>query len=143
MKNLNSLYIVILCLFLGCGSTSSLKKETINSNLKVVDIEEYQYAYRFRVLEDKSKDTILIVSFKDNFYNKNNLKKPKGEDSKQIVTDNNYNFKLLLIKSQVSTMQQLGAFIIVEKDTLWKERSYKTMPKSYTAQNTIGLSIYE
>ncbi|MCF6298149.1 MAG: hypothetical protein L3J08_09250, partial [Flavobacteriaceae bacterium] len=110
---------------------------------KVTNIEEYEYAYRLKVLKDQSKDTIIIVSFKEKFYSKHNLKKPDSSGHKKIEINNNYNFKLLLIKPQVSNMEQLGAFIIVEKDTLWKERSYKTMPKSYTAQNTIGLIIYE
>jgi hypothetical protein len=143
MKYLSYTCSIVLFLFFGCNSTYYLKKEFASKYIKVIDIEEYKYAYLLKGIEYQSKDTIIIVSFKEKFYSKHNLKKPDDSGYKKVNINNYYSFKLLQIKPQVSNMEQLGAFIIVEKDTLWKGQSYKTMPKSHTAQNTIGLIIYE
>ena len=154
LKNLFSLLIVIiLSLFSGCCSSNNIEKEmikvnryrkkrTINTYLKVVDIKEYQGVYRLIVFDNKSKDTMIIVSLKDEFYDIHNFNKPEGKDTKQIIVGNNYKFKLLPIRTRVGVFAVSG-YIIVEKDTIWKEKFYENTPKSYVAQNTIGLSIYE
>ena len=35
-------------------------------------------------------------------------------------------------------MEQLGAYIVIENDTLWKSQTYKEIPPSFISHNTIG-----
>lgn len=129
-------------MFFGCNSSKNLQNEN-TVNLKVVGIKEYEYAYGLKTIGN-DKDTLLVISFKDEFYNKYSLKKPDIQGSVQEIKINNlYDFKLSLIKPQVSNMEQLGAFIIIENDTLCKGRNYKEIPKTYSAQNTINLLLSE
>ena len=49
-----------------------------------------------------------------------------------------YVFHLVEKKSTVSTMEQMGAFIVIENDTIWKSKNYKEVPISFISHNTIG-----
>ena len=130
-----------LVTLIACTVSKALIDESVDIRMNVIDIKEYEYVYRIKATEIKSQDTVLVMSFKSSFYIKNSLRKPNELSiaHNEIFTDQQYDFKVLPVKPQVSKMEQLGAFVVVEKDTLWKERSYLRMPKLYTAQNTLGL----
>lgn len=121
---------------MGCIST----KENIHYstlNCRVIHIQEYQQAFGFKVLDNK-KDTLLVISFKNSYYDKNNYKKPKLKLLKEIKIDQSYDFILSTKKPTVSTMEQLGAFIIIENDTICRGKSYKTLLSTFISHNTIG-----
>lgn len=133
MKNL---ICIIFIIFMGCVSTKN--KISYNTfHYKVVGIQEYQYAFAFKVLNDR-KDTLLVISLKDNYYDKYNHKKPKLKLVGKITIDKSYDFILSEKKPTVSTMEQLGAFIIIENDTVCKAKSYKELPLIFISHNTIG-----
>ena len=137
MKTLN--YLVLL-IFIGCIKINNKEPENItHQNISIIEIKEFDYSYRLKGI-NKLRDTILIISFKDKFYNKYRINKPTGSEEK-IQCKKEYYFKLVQIKLQASTMEQLGAFIIIEKDTLWKANSYKNIPPSYKSLNTNGSFI--
>ena len=137
MKTLN--YLVLL-IFIGCIKINNKEPENItHQNISIIEIKEFDYSYRLKGI-NKLRDTILIISFKDKFYNKYRINKPTGSKEK-IQCKKEYYFKLVQIKLQASTMEQLGAFIIIEKDTLWKANSYKNIPPSYKSLNTNGSFI--
>jgi len=144
MKKTSYIIYMVIGILLGCSSSKDLVEQSKNIRLNVIDIKEYEYVYRIKATESKSQDTVLVMSLKSSFYTKNNLKNPNKLSviESEILKGQQYNFKVLPVKPQVSKMEQLGAFVIVEKDTLWKEKSYKDMPKLYTAQNTLGLNLY-
>lgn len=105
-------------------------------NCRIIEIKEYQYAFRFKAL--KENDTILIISLKENYYTEYGYKKPILNDLEEIKINEKYDFYLTQKKPTVSTMEQLGAFIIIENDTLWKSKTYKEVPLSFISHNTIG-----
>ena len=61
---------LVFLTFILASCSSITKKNTDYSILKcnIIEIDEYQYAFRFMAL--KGKDTILIVSPKENYYDK-------------------------------------------------------------------------
>ncbi len=129
---------LIFFTFILASCSSITKKNTDYSILKcnIIEIDEYQYAFRFMAL--KEKDTILIVSPKENYYDKYGYKKPNLKHLKEIKVNKKYVFHLVEKKSTVSTMEQMGAFIVIENDTLWKSKNYKEVPISFISYNTIG-----
>ena len=106
-------------------------------NCHILEIEEYQYAFRFKAL-NKENDTILIISLKESYYDKYGYKKLILNNLQEIKLTEKYDFHLTQKKPTVSTMEQLGAFIIIEKDTLWKSFTYKDIPPSFMSHNTVG-----
>lgn len=135
MKNL-ILYLGLLLFFVGCSSLRN-KGDNIFLQCLVIDIQEYEYAFKFKALNPKN-DTILILSLKENYYNKNNYKKSKLGTSEEIKPNQKYIFSVVPKKPTVSNMQQLGAFLIIEKDTIYKASNYKEIPLTFVATNSIG-----
>lgn len=135
-----SKYFLVFLFCYGCASTNKSKEngvEVIECN--IFEITEFDYAYRLTAT-DSMGNTILVVSLKDNFYDKYEIKKPDiDKGAKTITVNENYVFKSTRIKPRVSTMEQLGAFIVIETDTLWKASTYKDIPLSYRVYNTVGL----
>lgn len=127
------LYTLIL---VGCSSITKTKMEYSVFSCHIIDIIEYQYAFRFTAL--KGKDTISIISLKENYYNKYSYKKNILNHLEEIKINERYDFYLTQKKPIVSTMEQLGAVIIIENDTIWKSRTYKEFPLTYISHNTIG-----
>jgi hypothetical protein len=134
------LYGIVILLLIGCSSSNFTNKKPKLLISKIIDIKEYEYVFGLKGINQKN-DTVLILSYKDRFREKYNQKKIKYDKLQKIVKNGSYNFKVLNIKPQVSTMQQLGAFIIVENDTLCMQADYNKIPTIYVAQNTIGLNI--
>ena len=99
--------------------------------IEIRDSEKYSY---FKVTDIKNpiKDTIHIVSFK------NSLEKITND---KIHLKNIYTFRMIRIKPRVSTMEQLGAFIIVDNDTLQKASEISKISIFYKSLNTNGLEI--
>ncbi len=123
-------------ILVGCSSTSKIKTKYSVLNCRIIAIKEYQYAFRFMAL--KEKDTILIISLKNNYYDKYGYKKPVLNHLEKIRVNEKYDFYLTQKKQTVSTMEQLGVSIIIENDILWKAQTYKEVPLSFTSHNTIG-----
>ena len=122
---------------MSCSSTNKIKMERTISNYHVVEMKEYHYAFMFKVL-DKENDTILIISLKENYYDKYGYKKPTFNHFQEIKMNETYDFYLTRRNPNVSTMEQLGAFIIVENDTLWRSPTYRDIPPTFMSHNTIG-----
>ena len=129
MKNL---FIIITIILFSCSSTNKPQINYKYLNCIIVEIKEYQNTFRFKALNNN--DTILIVSLKDNYYNK----KIHIDSLEEIRLDKNYNFYLTQIKPIVLNMEELGAFVKIEGDTLWKSSTYKNIPLTYLSHNTIG-----
>ncbi len=123
-------------ILLSCSSIPKIKMDYSVLNCRIIEIKEYQYAFRLMAL--KENDTILIISLKENYYTKYGYKKPVLNDLEEIRINENYDFYLTQKMPNVSTMEQLGAFIIIEKDTLWESQSYKEIPLSFISRYTIG-----
>lgn len=128
---------LILFVFAGCSSAIRTKIDFNVLNCRIIGIKEYQNTFRFKAL-NKEKDTILIISLKESYYNKNNYKKPVLENLQEIQLDKEYSFYVTQKKPLVSTMEQLGAFMVIENDTLWSSSTYKDVPLSFISHNTIG-----
>jgi hypothetical protein len=132
MKKLTFFTFVLV----SCLSINNPKKGLSIENCYILGIKEYQYAFRLIAL--KENDTILIVSLKDEYYTKHGYQKSRLNNLEEIKVNKKYDFYLVKRKPVVSTMEQMGAFIIVENDTLWKSKTYKEIPASFTSYNTIG-----
>ena len=136
MKNF---IIIMICVFaFSCSSTSTFETKSF----KVVSIEEFESCYRIKSLDQNLKDTVNLISLKYQMLRKDR-EVPKFNATSQIVTQNNYNFKLQKVRTRVSSMEQLGKWIIFGKDTLWKGNSKEVEPKYFYALNTLGLEISE
>lgn len=127
---------LILFVFTGCASIIKTKMDFNVLNCHIIEIKEYGNTFRLKAL-NKEKDTVLIISLKEVYY-ENSYKKPVLENLQEIQLDKEYNFYVTQKKPLVSTMEQLGAFIVVENDTLWSSRTYKDIPLSFISHNTIG-----
>jgi hypothetical protein len=130
------LFPIIFCFFLISCSTNNKVEKSQLQNLKIVKIEEFKTFYKFNSIDYKN-DTLNVISFKNVTKQKSNF-----YETLKIAEQNTYGFKLENIKTRVSTMQQLGQFIIIEKDTLWKGSSDKVAPKYSVSKNTVGLQIF-
>lgn len=104
---------------------------------KIIKSREYKTFYSFKAI--KEKDTIYIISYKD-YYGGH---KTQNNNIREIKINEEYNFYLTPEIIRTSKMEQLGAFIIIDEDTLWKASNYKEIPKFYIANNTIGHYIFE
>ena len=91
---------LVFLTFILASCSSITKKNTDYSILKcnIIEIDEYQYAFRFMAL--KGKDTILIVSPKENYYDKYGYKKPNLKHLKEIKVNKKYVFHLVEKKVQ-------------------------------------------
>ena len=132
---MKSIYLIFIFVFIGCATSNNVKSK--RQTLKVINIEEYNSVYCMEV-KNNINETILVLSFKKTL--------PKNSYLSSVVdkikVGENYNLELVSFRPQVSTMQELGAFIIVKSDTLRKAASYKEIPKTFVAQNTYGLNLY-
>lgn len=138
------LYIIISLFFLSCSVNYLAKKEVEKINYNILEIDDFEYTYRFKGLNIETHDTVFVLSFKQKIYDKYKFTKPKDlNGTVDIKSKKNYIFKLIKMKTKVSTMQQLGQFIIIENDTLWKGSSGIKPPKYYTAQNAVGLIYFK
>ena len=129
--------IILLLIFTACNSLRSahyLNDEEIEMTVKVIEIRDSEKYSYFKVTDTKNsiKDTIHIVSFK------NSIEKITND---KIHLKNIYTFRMKRIKPRVSTMEQLGAFIIVDNDTLQKASAISKISIFYKSLNTNGLEI--
>jgi hypothetical protein len=131
------LYSTLIFAFIACSSVEKKQNNKSFITCSIIDIQEYEYAFKFKALNQK-KDTVFVLSLKENYYNKNNYTKPKMESAEEIKINNEYVFNVISKKPSVSSMEQLGAFIIIEKDTLYKSSNYKQIPPTFISLNTIG-----
>lgn len=127
---------LIFMIFISCNSNIAIKKNDNFLKCEIIEIKEYTCSFRFKALNNK-KDTILIVSLKKDYFSKFQNKKYNSNQLEEIRLNNKYNFHLIQIKPSVSTMEQLGSFIVVENDTLFKAHVYKNIPPSYMGYNVV------
>ena len=133
------LIVSLLCLLIfSCSSINNFEKKV----LKVIAIEEFKSYYRFKALDKNLKDTVNLISLKYQQLRKDR-KVSKFKATSQIVSQKNYTFKTQKIRIRTSTMEQLGKWIIIEKDTLWKGNSKEVEPKYFNLVNALGLGISE
>ncbi len=102
---------------------------------KITRINENKNFFTFVGLNKITKDSIFIFSKKKTDTDKN------FDNSKQIYLDSQYVFKLNKIKIRVGHMEQLGAFMKIDNDTIWKGINAKQAPIYYYSLNTIGLNV--
>jgi len=139
----NTLYLILSLFIIGCTLNKTTRYEPEKINCSIIEINNFEYVFRLKGINSETNDTIYILSFKENMYDKYKYKKPQElNNSVQIRSGNNYKFSLIKKKIQVSNMQELGQYIIVEKDTLWKGSSNIIPPKYYIAQKTMDLTLY-
>lgn len=134
MKKLS--YLIIL-VFIGCSSAKIMTIDYTVLNCHVIDIKEYQYCFIFRAFS-KGCDTILIISLKEDYHNKYLYKKPVLNCSQEIKLNQKYDFYLVQKRVHVDVMEQLGAFMIIGNDTLWKSSTFKDIPLFMSSFNTLG-----
>lgn len=130
-----------LLTFLGC---KTIPQGKVNEYfLKVVKITDYEFCFSFTALNEVTRDSVHILSFKDNYYAKYDLPKPLilPDTSILIQANKSYDFKLIRTNVRVLTMEQLGAFIIIENDTIFQASNLEALPLVYTAQNTRGVYL--
>ena len=123
-------------IFTSC-STEKLVQKNTTCDCLILNLKEYDYVFKIEALNQR-KDTIVALSYKDNYYTKNNYRQPDLEVLEEIKAFHHYRFKMVPKKPTVSTMEQLGAFIIVEKDTLLQARSYREIPSTFVLINSRG-----
>lgn len=128
---MKKLIVYLALIFVSCSTTKHVKKNCQSLNCYVIDIEEYQHFILLKTLRER--DTIRIISFKKSYNKKIIFNKLE-----EIKLDKYYNFCLTQKKANVSTMEQLGAFIVVENDTIWTASTYKDIPLFFISHNTIG-----
>lgn len=142
MKSFKFFNIGLICLICGCGVQTKMKQSGNNIQSKVLSVKEYSYVYEIKGLDLNSNDTIFILSYKENYFDKHHSSTPINlEKANKIELNKDYTFKSVRIKPQVSHMQQLGAYIIVENDTLYKSRDSFTIPPYYASFNSLGMLI--
>ena len=133
MKN-----IFLLLLMFSCTSPNlSNSIETKVERLKVVEIKSYNTVYELKTVKENTVDTMLVISYKKGFHN------GKGKTKSKIIEGEYYKFELSTVRPRVSTMEQLGAYMIFAEDTLYSASDYKKLPKMYKSYNSSGLYIYE
>ncbi len=127
-------YLILIMCISSCSILSKSQKKLATNSLKcsIVDIKEYESSYCLTAL-DSFGNKVIIVSLKKNPH------KITLESLDTISLHKNYDFNVTRIKPRVSTMEQLGSFIIIERDTLWKASTSDNIPPAYIAHNTIGL----
>ena len=135
MKNIFLVLLMFICSCTSQNLSNTIKTES--KRLKVVKIISYNGFYELTTVKEDISDTLLIISYKKGF-----SKKDK-KTQLQIVEDRYYKFELSIIKPRVSTMEQLGAYMIFGEDTLYRASSSKELPRMYQSHNSLGLYIYE
>lgn len=139
---MKQLVFLTIYLLIGCQSiNNNLNDKYEFKSVLITNITEYSYCFGIKAVENNKE--ILIISLKEKYYKKNGYDVPSLLKSNPISVNKKYSFNLLPIKPQVAKMEKLGAYIIVEKDTLYKADSYKKIPSTYSSTNSIGLSIQE
>lgn len=138
---MKSIYLLLVLFLLSCGTTSKVKSES--QTHKVLEIFEYDNLYGLKTINENTNKENFIVSLKESYFKERNLSIPILKKTLDIKKGRSYDFDLQSIKPRVGQSQNLGAYIIVENDTLLREENYKDLPLSYTSKNTIGLSIGE
>lgn len=139
-------YFYFLIILVG-GSCNAIKqssnKKNDNMNLEVLSICEYKNVFSFKCLSASNRDTLFVVSFKKNINNGCNANEADVGPLTIVETGRQYVFKLQILRTRVSTMEQLGRFIIIGSDTLWQGPSNISPPHYYVAQNVVGLQCWE
>ncbi|MES2484987.1 MAG: hypothetical protein V4581_03450 [Bacteroidota bacterium] len=120
----------------GCSTT---KKKPEMLNVTVGNIDEYDMFFRFTGMADN--DTLYIISWKEEAYGQFKDKAAIDVKDLDIVKDSTYIFKAQKSRFRISTMEQLGQYVVFDRDTLWSGSSTAKAPKYYIAQNSIGLKI--
>lgn len=127
------LYINISLLSACVAMNHHQSKELNNTGkFRVIEIKEFSHSYRLVGIDSLDNKVLLISS-------KKNHQKIAGKIVDTISINKSYYFQLTRIKPTVSTMEELGAFIVIESDTLWRASSYKEIPPTYSIHNSVGL----
>ncbi len=131
-------YLALLICISSCSVKTKSQHKLTTDNLKcnIVDIKEFDRSYRFTAIDDFG-NKIIIISLKSS---QQEIPIHKAVDT--VSLNKSFDFKVTKIKPRVSTMEQLGAYIVIENDTLWEASAYRDIPPAYTAHNTIGLFLY-
>jgi len=139
-------YICILLLVFVVSTCSISKKGNLNNickdnkhiyQLQILSIDTCNDVYSLKCLNINNFDTLFIISLKENIYS--------ISDTSMLSTvlfGGIYTFELKKMKIRISKMQQLGQFIIVKNDTLWKGASGATPPVYYIVENSLGLRCW-
>ena len=131
-------------IFLFSCSTQQVSKElSLNSVNKILSIEEYDYAYYIKAFNQDTKKQLNIISYKQVYFDKYKIQKPinNSQDGLKTISKNNsYNFNLTEMRFNVSNMEQLGAYVIIENDTIWKGKP-TVENRFYESKNSLGLII--
>jgi len=133
-------FILLILGFILFSCSSTNKFET--KSFTVIKVEEFDQFYRFKSVDENLNDTVNLISLKNQQLRKAGEVSSFNATSK-IIAENQYNFKLQKIKTRVSTMEQLGQWVIIGKDTLWKGNSKQIAPKYFYSLNTLGIEISE
>jgi hypothetical protein len=136
---MKSIYIILVFVFIGCATSTKVKSKS--QTLKITNIEEFDKLFGIDAINTKTNEKIFIVSRKQSYWEENNLKKPILNSSTTLIEGNSYSFKLRPIRPIVGKVQGLGAYIIVENDTLKSAESYEKLPLSFISENSIGLLV--
>jgi len=136
IRTLILIFLTPLLLSFGCSTVKEVKIDCSILNCRIIEIKEYQHSFRFMALN--GNDTILIGSAKENYYDKYGVEKPVLNDLQEIKENEEYVFYLTKKRVSVGQMEQLGSFIIIAKDTLWRAPNYKEVPLSFISHSSIG-----
>jgi hypothetical protein len=80
--------VLFTLIMVGCSPIKKTDYSTLNCC--IIEIKEYQYAFRFKALNET--DTILIISLKENYYDKYGYKKPILNHLQEIAVNEEYDF---------------------------------------------------
>jgi len=137
--------VTIICatIFFGCSTQRATKETSFDSINRILSIEEYEYCYYIKGTNQETQNLVNIISYKKTYFDKYNLQTPFSSSQaglKTIIKDNNYTFNLTEMRFNVSDMEQLGASVIIENDTIWKGKP-TLENRFYKSKNSIGLTI--
>lgn len=144
---MNKLLVFIpIFLFFGCSTRQISKANSSNSLNEILSIEEHTYAYYIKAMNQNTQQQINIISYKDIYFDKYQEKRPflpsETTGVKNIIKGSNNLFKLTEMRFNVNSMEQLGAYIIIENDTIWQGKS-TVRNRFYKSENSVGLKISE
>jgi|GEM_PF-2736027 hypothetical protein len=143
MKKKIFVFGILIISFLNCTTKVSQRNNFERANCTIVNVDEFEYVYRFQAIRQIEKDTVYVLSWKEKMFEKYKIKPLiSSNKSLDILPNLKYTFVIDRMRARVSTMQQLGQYFIVEKDTLWAGKSEVPAPKYYIAKNTVGLKIW-
>lgn len=135
---------ILFLICLACSSTKELKLQELYSENRIISIREHNYSYYIETIDLVSKDTINIISLKDNYMKQNKIETHsiKGEESRTIILNDTIKFILTKALFRPIAYGNNGYCIIVESDTLWKGEEIIDN-RYFGSQNSVGLFINE